>query len=122
MGRDTFSQNMICLADRSYQQSVTTMEKIREEWQNEHIKACEVNASKHLHMAAWSSGFAILQGSGTVQVLLSVHSPVSECIAANPVCVSQAWLLDSRPHCFKVYVLAVLFLFSHHLLKLTESR
>ncbi|KAM4878432.1 proline-serine-threonine phosphatase-interacting protein 2 isoform 2-T2 [Sylvia borin] len=27
--------------DRSYQQSVTTMEKIREEWQNEHIKACE---------------------------------------------------------------------------------
>ncbi|NXV07830.1 PPIP2 protein, partial [Cettia cetti] len=41
MDRDTFSQNMICLADRSYQQSVTTMEKIREEWQNEHIKACE---------------------------------------------------------------------------------
>ncbi|NWY16363.1 PPIP2 protein, partial [Aphelocoma coerulescens] len=27
--------------DRSYQQSVTTLEKIREEWQNEHIKACE---------------------------------------------------------------------------------
>ncbi|XP_037980686.1 proline-serine-threonine phosphatase-interacting protein 2 [Motacilla alba alba] len=27
--------------DRSYQQSVTTMEKIRDEWQNEHIKACE---------------------------------------------------------------------------------
>ncbi|NXD24178.1 PPIP2 protein, partial [Spelaeornis formosus] len=27
--------------DRSYQQSVTTMEKIREEWQSEHIKACE---------------------------------------------------------------------------------
>ncbi|NWX30359.1 PPIP2 protein, partial [Notiomystis cincta] len=28
-------------SDRSYQQTVTTMEKIREEWQNEHIKACE---------------------------------------------------------------------------------
>ncbi|NXM74897.1 PPIP2 protein, partial [Serilophus lunatus] len=28
-------------SDRSYQQSVTTLEKIREEWQNEHIKACE---------------------------------------------------------------------------------
>ncbi|NXA89465.1 PPIP2 protein, partial [Melanocharis versteri] len=27
--------------DRSYQQSVTMMENIREEWQNEHIKACE---------------------------------------------------------------------------------
>ncbi|XP_030113378.3 proline-serine-threonine phosphatase-interacting protein 2 isoform X1 [Taeniopygia guttata] len=27
--------------DRSYQQCVTTMEKIRDEWQNEHIKACE---------------------------------------------------------------------------------
>ncbi|NXQ13141.1 PPIP2 protein, partial [Peucedramus taeniatus] len=27
--------------DRSYQQSVTTMEKIRDEWHNEHIKACE---------------------------------------------------------------------------------
>ncbi|NWV62906.1 PPIP2 protein, partial [Malurus elegans] len=27
--------------DRNYQQSVTTLEKIREEWQNEHIKACE---------------------------------------------------------------------------------
>lgn len=52
--------NMICLADRNYQQSVTTMEKIREEWQNEHIKACEVNVPKHLHMAVWSSGFAIL--------------------------------------------------------------
>ncbi|NXV38770.1 PPIP2 protein, partial [Rissa tridactyla] len=28
-------------SDRSYQQSVTTLEKIREEWQKEHIKACE---------------------------------------------------------------------------------
>ncbi|NXL63182.1 PPIP2 protein, partial [Chordeiles acutipennis] len=28
-------------SDRSYQQNVTTLEKIREEWQNEHIKACE---------------------------------------------------------------------------------
>ncbi|NXU50888.1 PPIP2 protein, partial [Turnix velox] len=28
-------------ADRSYQQGVTTLEKIREEWQKEHIKACE---------------------------------------------------------------------------------
>ncbi|RLW00022.1 hypothetical protein DV515_00009263 [Chloebia gouldiae] len=27
--------------DRTYQQSVSTMEKIRDEWQNEHIKACE---------------------------------------------------------------------------------
>ncbi|NXP86455.1 PPIP2 protein, partial [Passerina amoena] len=39
--RETFSQNMTCLTDRSYQQNVTTMEKIRDEWQNEHIKACE---------------------------------------------------------------------------------
>uniref|UniRef100_A0A803V9T0 ATP synthase F1 subunit alpha n=1 Tax=Ficedula albicollis TaxID=59894 RepID=A0A803V9T0_FICAL len=108
--------------DRSYQQSVTTMEKIREEWQNEHIKACEVNAPKHLHMVAWSSGFAVLQGSGTVQIFLSVYSPDSECIAANPLCVSQAWLLDSRPHCFKVHALILLFFFPHRLLKLTESR
>ncbi|KFQ88488.1 Proline-serine-threonine phosphatase-interacting protein 2, partial [Phoenicopterus ruber ruber] len=28
-------------SDRSYQQSITTLEKIREEWQKEHIKACE---------------------------------------------------------------------------------
>ncbi|NXI98523.1 PPIP2 protein, partial [Psophia crepitans] len=28
-------------SDRSYQQSVSTLEKIREEWQTEHIKACE---------------------------------------------------------------------------------
>ncbi|NXE80339.1 PPIP2 protein, partial [Cochlearius cochlearius] len=28
-------------SDRGYQQSVTTLEKIREEWQKEHIKACE---------------------------------------------------------------------------------
>ncbi|KAF1410765.1 Proline-serine-threonine phosphatase-interacting protein 2, partial [Spheniscus humboldti] len=28
-------------SDRSYQQSVITLEKIREEWQKEHIKACE---------------------------------------------------------------------------------
>ncbi|NXD73146.1 PPIP2 protein, partial [Eolophus roseicapillus] len=28
-------------SDRSYQQSVTTLEKIREEWQKEHVKACE---------------------------------------------------------------------------------
>ncbi|NXL47477.1 PPIP2 protein, partial [Podilymbus podiceps] len=28
-------------SDRTYQQSVTTLEKIREEWQKEHIKACE---------------------------------------------------------------------------------
>ncbi|XP_061874024.1 proline-serine-threonine phosphatase-interacting protein 2 isoform X3 [Colius striatus] len=28
-------------SDRSYQQSVTTLEKIREEWEKEHIKACE---------------------------------------------------------------------------------
>ncbi|NWQ69037.1 PPIP2 protein, partial [Neopipo cinnamomea] len=28
-------------SDRSYQQSVTTLEKVREEWQKEHIKACE---------------------------------------------------------------------------------
>ncbi|XP_026721654.1 proline-serine-threonine phosphatase-interacting protein 2 [Athene cunicularia] len=28
-------------SDRSYQQNVTTLEKIREEWQKEHIKACE---------------------------------------------------------------------------------
>ncbi|NWI48993.1 PPIP2 protein, partial [Calyptomena viridis] len=28
-------------SDRSYQQSVATLEKIREEWQKEHIKACE---------------------------------------------------------------------------------
>ncbi|NWI93007.1 PPIP2 protein, partial [Pitta sordida] len=28
-------------SDRSYQQSVTTLEKIREEWHKEHIKACE---------------------------------------------------------------------------------
>lgn len=45
---------MIFLTDRSYQQNVTTLEKIREEWQKEHIKACEVNALKHLHVAASS--------------------------------------------------------------------
>ncbi|NWU06468.1 PPIP2 protein, partial [Cephalopterus ornatus] len=28
-------------SDRIYQQSVTTLEKVREEWQKEHIKACE---------------------------------------------------------------------------------
>ncbi|NWR63866.1 PPIP2 protein, partial [Bucorvus abyssinicus] len=28
-------------SDRSYQQNVTILEKIREEWQKEHIKACE---------------------------------------------------------------------------------
>ncbi|NXS50324.1 PPIP2 protein, partial [Balaeniceps rex] len=28
-------------SDRSYQQNVTMLEKIREEWQKEHIKACE---------------------------------------------------------------------------------
>ncbi|NXC29130.1 PPIP2 protein, partial [Campylorhamphus procurvoides] len=28
-------------SDRSYQQSVSTLEKVREEWQKEHIKACE---------------------------------------------------------------------------------
>ncbi|KFQ26729.1 Proline-serine-threonine phosphatase-interacting protein 2, partial [Mesitornis unicolor] len=28
-------------SDRSYQQNVNTLEKIREEWQKEHIKACE---------------------------------------------------------------------------------
>ncbi|NWS17318.1 PPIP2 protein, partial [Pachyramphus minor] len=28
-------------SDRSYQQSVTMLEKVREEWQKEHIKACE---------------------------------------------------------------------------------
>ncbi|KFV43279.1 Proline-serine-threonine phosphatase-interacting protein 2, partial [Tyto alba] len=28
-------------SDRSYQQNVITLEKIREEWQKEHIKACE---------------------------------------------------------------------------------
>ncbi|NWI68614.1 PPIP2 protein, partial [Todus mexicanus] len=28
-------------SDRSYQQNVATLEKIREEWQKEHIKACE---------------------------------------------------------------------------------
>ncbi|NWT00729.1 PPIP2 protein, partial [Mionectes macconnelli] len=28
-------------SDRSYQQNVTTLEKVREEWQMEHIKACE---------------------------------------------------------------------------------
>ncbi|NXD85272.1 PPIP2 protein, partial [Halcyon senegalensis] len=28
-------------SDKSYQQNVTTLEKIREEWQKEHIKACE---------------------------------------------------------------------------------
>ncbi|NXR05726.1 PPIP2 protein, partial [Semnornis frantzii] len=28
-------------SDRSYQQNVTTLEKIREEWQKEHIRACE---------------------------------------------------------------------------------
>ncbi|NXS54409.1 PPIP2 protein, partial [Brachypteracias leptosomus] len=28
-------------ADRGYQQNVSTLEKIREEWQKEHIKACE---------------------------------------------------------------------------------
>ncbi|NWX14287.1 PPIP2 protein, partial [Aegotheles bennettii] len=28
-------------SDRSYQQNITTLEKIREEWQKEHIKACE---------------------------------------------------------------------------------
>ncbi|NXP48302.1 PPIP2 protein, partial [Heliornis fulica] len=28
-------------SDRSYQQSVSALEKIREEWQTEHIKACE---------------------------------------------------------------------------------
>ncbi|KAM7077501.1 LOW QUALITY PROTEIN: proline-serine-threonine phosphatase-interacting protein 2 [Ciconia maguari] len=28
-------------SDRSYQQSITTLEKIREEWQKEHIKVCE---------------------------------------------------------------------------------
>ncbi|NXY88788.1 PPIP2 protein, partial [Alcedo cyanopectus] len=33
--------SVISLADRSYQQNVTTLEKIREEWQKEHIKACE---------------------------------------------------------------------------------
>ncbi|NXT23385.1 PPIP2 protein, partial [Syrrhaptes paradoxus] len=33
--------NVISSADRSYQQNITTLEKIREEWQKEHIKACE---------------------------------------------------------------------------------
>ncbi|NXE50062.1 PPIP2 protein, partial [Casuarius casuarius] len=28
-------------SDRSYQQNITALEKIREEWQKEHIKACE---------------------------------------------------------------------------------
>ncbi|GAB0202585.1 hypothetical protein GRJ2_002724100 [Grus japonensis] len=29
-------------SDRSYQQSISTLEKIQEEWQREHIKACEL--------------------------------------------------------------------------------
>ncbi|XP_075303293.1 proline-serine-threonine phosphatase-interacting protein 2 isoform X4 [Opisthocomus hoazin] len=41
-------------SDRSYQQSVTTLEKIREEWQKEHIKACEKyeNIRKSLEMCS----------------------------------------------------------------------
>ncbi|NXK96112.1 PPIP2 protein, partial [Formicarius rufipectus] len=37
----TLEAVVISLADRSYQQSVSTLEKVREEWQKEHIKACE---------------------------------------------------------------------------------
>ncbi|NXY48908.1 PPIP2 protein, partial [Ceuthmochares aereus] len=33
--------NVTSLTDRNYQLNVTTLEKIREEWQKEHIKACE---------------------------------------------------------------------------------
>lgn len=90
---------MICLTDRSYQQNVTTMEKIRDEWQNEHIKACEVTKHpKHLHMAAWSSGFAVLaaglRDSADLLVLYSPGSEAAGCIAANPVCVKHGFWIQ----------------------------
>lgn len=34
---------MHLIADRVYQANVGSLEKIREEWQNEHVKACEVS-------------------------------------------------------------------------------
>lgn len=113
---------MISFADRSYQQSVTTLEKIREEWQKEHIKACEVNALKYHRVALWSTGCPPLAARVRDGAdLLSVYSPGGEaagCVAANPVCVSH---LGSG---FKVPPLQgfhYFFFFFHHLLKLTES-
>jgi len=116
---------MISLADRSYQQSVTTLEKIREEWQKEHIKACEVNAPKRLHAAAWSSGCPSLAAGVTDGAALpSLHSPGSEaagCVAANPAFVLPLASGFRVPipqgfHWFFTFIFSC-----QHLLKFTES-
>lgn len=81
---------MISLTDRNYQQSVTTLEKIREEWQKEHINACEVNAPKRLHVAMLSSGcpslaVGVRDGADFLSTLYSPDSEEAGFVAANPV-------------------------------------
>lgn len=92
---------MISLVDRSYQQSVTTLEKIREEWQKEHIKACEVNALKRLHVAVWSSGCPspCCGEQGQRRFAFSVF------LWQVWPRLAHAWLLDSMSHYFEVSTL-----------------
>lgn len=63
---------------------MTTLEKIREEWQNEHIKACEVNAPKHLLKRGPLGLQPWLQASGTVQI----------CLLCVPLAVKQQDVLQ----------------------------
>lgn len=37
-----YTDVFVRLADRLYHQSVTTVGKVRDEWQKEHVNACEV--------------------------------------------------------------------------------
>ncbi|KAM9509947.1 proline-serine-threonine phosphatase-interacting protein 2-like [Guaruba guarouba] len=122
----TEKQQQNVYRSRCYQQSLTTLEKIREEWQKEHDKGCEVKADKFLHVAVPSSGCPLLAaGVWNTADLLSLCCPGSEaaaCVAANPVCVLRF------PSAFRVpplqgfhYLFCFYFSF-HYLFKLTEPK
>lgn len=115
---------MISLTDRGYQQSITALEKIREEWLKEHIKACEVNTTNFLHVALWSSGcpppFRRAWGQSR-RAFCSVfpHRTTAGRVAGNPArfsCLVSGFKVAPLQsfHC-------AIFNFFHRLLKLTES-
>lgn len=59
------------IADRMYQANIGALEKIREEWQNEHVKACEVSTIIQLPFCwGWNVGAAGWAKKEWVRVVL----------------------------------------------------
>lgn len=61
-----------CIADKTYMMHISTLDKIREDWQSEHIKACEVQNGQLL-----GRGWVFLPEPGE-SALEDSHPPLLE--------------------------------------------